>query len=705
MPQSSSLLFCVDTYDYNKSSDLIKHAVDSEYPQSERSVAIVVDPQGCIASLSHSPCPVTGYLSEELIGKKMGAFFPPHFDEGYLRNIHAYFLIADSTNSSFTEPVVLPSKSGGEVYVSADLLPISDNEGCLAHYLVSIEKRVGAGVTEDDRELDATYASTNLTRRLEKALQFAGINLFKIDAETGEGAFIYSASGQKTFLKPELWLPLVEPEYRELVEKSHDRPGAAIEYAYRPNGPAMPVRWLSQAIIDQYTLPDGRIEKLGFSRDITKERRYAEQLKSLDARSGGITSEALRAVFADLVADHPLDRFSFYAIDLLAHDSILCEREGISETEVLQALFLRMFQFLETQGSIAGSPLTRSGLLVLVNHEVNERFTLLLSTLCDSPLQVKNQSISFSVRCVRCDYPTDAVGYDSILLSLRRTLSLAAKENKPFRRYQHTDFEDEKLSGTEFIGDIDDAFRRGEFRLFLQPKVDARPPYRIIGAEALLRWQHPHEGLLAPDRFLELLVNTHWRPKIAKWVIHEAVSMLTQIREVDPRQKLAFNLTAYDLCDLDILGELLRMQEQSTFPAESLTIELSESQTQISPQALHRSIRAVKALGFSLALDDFGQEMSSLSYLVNLPLDEIKVDKVFLDESMDTEATDKVIAFVTDFARIKGWSTVVEGVESQAQALRVQALGIDEAQGYFFGKAVPLVEFIALIQQQQPLSD
>ena len=279
MPQSSSLLSCVDTYDHNKSSDLIKQAAKHQYPQSERSVAIVIDSQGYISSLSHSPCPVTGYLSEELIGKKMSEFFPPHFDEGYLRNVHAYFLIGHSTNSLFTERVVLPSKSEGGVYVSADLLPILDNEGCLTHYLVSVEKEVSAGVTEEDKELNATQASTSVTRRLEKALQFAGINLFKFDAETGEGAFIYSASGQTEFLKPELWLPLVEPEYRELVEKSHDRPGPAIEYAYRPNGPAMPVRWLSQAIIDQYTLPDGRTEKLGFSRDITKERRYAEQLK------------------------------------------------------------------------------------------------------------------------------------------------------------------------------------------------------------------------------------------------------------------------------------------------------------------------------------------------------------------------------------------------------------------------------------------
>ena len=668
--------------------------------QSNMVVVMFNAEDGLVTSVSHSDCPISGYHRDEIIGHSIGLLFPDSFDHNYLRNIRAYFSVATSADLVFNERVMLRAKSAERVYVSADLVPLFSENGDLTGYQLSLERLSDTPLLDSVQAIALNTNASGVTQRLKKALQFAGINLFKIDAQTGEGSFIYSATGQSTYLKPELWLQLVEPEYRELVAKSHERPGPAVEYAYRPNGPDMPVRWLSQAIIDQYRLPDGRLEKLGFSRDITKEKRYAEQLQSLDKRTGGITHEALQSVFSDLAAAGPEKRFSFYAVELIAYDTVRCERQGISESEILRAIYRKLFDFLQTDGSIAGSNLSRAGFLVLVHAEMSEPLGEYLSTLCDVPLYLKDTALSYSIRYVRTDYPIDAASFDSILVNLRYTLVRSAQENKSFRRFLHTDTDGENLNGIEYIGDIESAFEENQLKLLLQPKVESQSPHRIVGAEALLRWEHPREGLLSPDKFLDVLVNTHWRKRTAVWVLRRAVELLCQIQEIDQQQKLAVNLTAYDLCDLDVLSELCRLVNQATFAPETLIIELSESQTHLMPEVLIRSIRAVKELGLTLALDDFGQEMSSLGYLVNLPLNQIKVDKVFLDEAMDVEASNLVISFATDFAALKGWSTVAEGVESADQVARVRSLGVDELQGFYFGAPLEPENFAARLKQQ-----
>ena len=655
---------------------------------------------GIVTFVSHSDCPISGYHRDEIVGHSIGLLFPDSFDHNYLRNISAYFSISSSEDLAFNERVMLRSKSAQKVYVSADLVPLYSENGDLTGYQVSLERLSDTPLLDSVQAIALNTNASGITERLKKALQFAGINLFKIDAQTGEGSFIYSATGQSTFLKPDLWLQLVEPEYRDLVAKSHERPGPAIEYAYRPNGPDMPARWLSQAIIDQYRLPDGRLEKLGFSRDITKEKRYAEQLQSLDKRTGGITPEALQSVFSDLVAADSEQRFSFYAVELIAYDTTRCERHGISDSEILKAIYRKLFDFLQTEGSIAGSSLSRAGFLMLVHEKMSEPLGEYLATLCDVPLYINDTALSYSIRYVRTDYPTDAASFDSILVNLRYTLARSARENKSFRRFLHTDTDGENLNGVEYIGDIESAFEENQFKLLLQPKVESQSPHRIVGAEALLRWEHPREGLLSPDKFLDILVNTHWRKRTAVWVLQHAAELLCQIQEIDQQQSLAVNLTAYDLCDLDVLSELCRLVNQAKFAPETMIIELSESQTHLMPEVLIRSIQAVNELGLTLALDDFGQEMSSLGYLVNLPLNQIKIDKVFLDEAMDVEASNLVISFATDFAALKGWSTVVEGVESADQAARVLSLGVDELQGFYFGAPLEPENFVARLKQQ-----
>lgn len=537
-----------------------------------------------------------------------------------------------------------------------------------------------------------------ITERFEKALGFAGINLFRIDPQTGEGSFLYSASGQVEYLPREQWIELVEPEYRELVYRSHDGPGAAIEYAYRPNGPDMPVRWLSQAIIDTYSLPDGRVEYLGFSRDITTERRYTEYLQAIDPISGGITFEALHAVFADLLSQNQQAQYSFFAIELVAYDISRCAAAGVSEGDLLRELYLRLFTFLETEGSIAGSPLSRLGLLVLVKVSHSDALSSYMDEITNSPLKVKGVEISFSIRSVRTDFPNDAKSFEESLVNLRYTLALAAKQHKSYKRFLCTDAQTDLIKGIEYIGDLDLAFSRQEFELYLQPKVSAADPHIITGAEALIRWNHPRDGVLSPDKFINLIVNTHWRARLAIWVIQQSAAALAEIQAIDPNQTVSFNLTAYDVTDLEIFGELYRVQTGLQLKERSLIIELSEAQTQLDPEVLRLSINSIKELGFGIALDDFGQEMSSLSYLANLPLEQVKIDRVFLDEDIKVEAGNKIISFVADFAKLQGWSTVMEGIETQQQAERVRELGIDELQGYYYGKPQPVAEFLTTLK-------
>ncbi len=237
------------------------------------------------------------------------------------------------------------------------------------------------------------------------------------------------------------------------------------------------------------------------------------------------------------------------------------------------------------------------------------------------------------------------------------------------------------------------ALDRRELTLFYQPVVDISAS-ATIGVEALIRWQHPEQGLVAPDRFIPVAEESGLIIPIGAWVLEEACSQLRNWRshgDSDDSGMMEVNLSARQIDHPGIVTTVEDILKGTGLPPENLTLEITESALMRDAIAALGVLRALKSIGVSLAIDDFGTGYSSLSYLQRFPLDILKVDKSFVDE-LGNEQGSEIVAAVINLAHALGLRVVAEGVETEAQLDVLRHLGCDYAQGYLFSRPVPATE-------------
>jgi diguanylate cyclase (GGDEF)-like protein len=240
----------------------------------------------------------------------------------------------------------------------------------------------------------------------------------------------------------------------------------------------------------------------------------------------------------------------------------------------------------------------------------------------------------------------------------------------------------------ELERDLRHAARRGELFLVYQPIV-AMADHQVLGMEALVRWSHPTLGVLLPYRFIHLAEETELINEIGAWVLDEALRQLAICLKIPGMSHLTIsvNLSVNQLRDGLLVQRVGRMLATHGLPASALCLELTESEIMKDPEAAIEVLVSLRRLGVTLAVDDFGTEYSSLSYLQRLPFDVLKIDRSFVEPLHEgNTASESLVAAIVAMANALGIRTVVEGVETIEQARRLQQVGCDVAQGYMYAR-------------------
>jgi diguanylate cyclase (GGDEF)-like protein len=244
------------------------------------------------------------------------------------------------------------------------------------------------------------------------------------------------------------------------------------------------------------------------------------------------------------------------------------------------------------------------------------------------------------------------------------------------------------------LGELRHAVDHRELRLYLQPKL-ALDTGHVVGAEALLRWQHPQRGLVPPMQFIPFAEQTGFIRTLTLWVFEEAARNWRVLNEAGLRITISVNLSTRDLLDVELPQKFEALLVKHIVPAEAFCLEITESAIMDDPQRAMGTLDRLSKLGFRLSIDDFGTGYSSLAYLKRLPVDEIKIDRSFV-MNMEKDANDaRIVRSTIDLAHGLGLTVVAEGVENAQvwQLLREQAC--DEAQGFHMSRPMPSSEFIA----------
>jgi diguanylate cyclase (GGDEF)-like protein len=249
----------------------------------------------------------------------------------------------------------------------------------------------------------------------------------------------------------------------------------------------------------------------------------------------------------------------------------------------------------------------------------------------------------------------------------------------------------------ERLGELRQALVEGELVLHYQPKI-AVVGGEVTGVEALLRWQHPRHGLLAPAEFLPLAERTGMMGELTRWVVDAALAQARAWQDEGIEVPIAVNLAAANILDAALPDAVAEQLAHYGVPGERLTCELSEHTVMADPRRAAEVLDRLRVLGVRLSLDDFGTGQSSLSYLKRLPLDELKIDRAFVAGIVGDENDALIVRSTIDLARNLGLEVVAEGVEGADVLHRLRSLRCDEAQGFHLSRPLPpdaLVEWLA----------
>jgi Amt family ammonium transporter len=260
---------------------------------------------------------------------------------------------------------------------------------------------------------------------------------------------------------------------------------------------------------------------------------------------------------------------------------------------------------------------------------------------------------------------------------------------------------DATMARMELENELRRALRRSELRVHYQPLVDLADE-RVIGVEALVRWQHPTRGLVPPSDFIPLAEECGLIVPLGRFVLETACEQVRAWREEldDAALCLSVNLSGRQFAQADLAQEIADVLEATGLPAAALELEITESVVMEANGTTGAMLDALRALGVRLVLDDFGTGYSSLAYLKQLPLDTIKIDRSFVTGLGDDDVNLPIVTAVLALAHGLGVDVVAEGIETTDQAQRLRELGCDRAQGFLYARPMPADEALVFLARR-----
>lgn len=299
-------------------------------------------------------------------------------------------------------------------------------------------------------------------------------------------------------------------------------------------------------------------------------------------------------------------------------------------------------------------------------------------------------------------FPADGMDRDTLVQHAAAALQYAKQQGGNMHCFYSAELNDRALHRLSLHSALHNATARGEFQLFYQPKIDTRTQM-LAGAEALVRWRHPERGLINPAEFIPLAEESGLIIDIGAWILGEACRQIETWRAARlPALTIAVNISGRQFAHRDFLPLLTGFLRRDGFDPRHLQLEITESILMGDIQHNIQTLNEIQKLGLKLSLDDFGTGYSSLSYLRHFPIDELKIDRSFVEDinAAGKDNSRSLVIAIIAMARALELKVVAEGVETQAQADFLRDQGCDQWQGYFFGRPMPAEDFTKLLTAQ-----
>jgi diguanylate cyclase (GGDEF)-like protein len=338
---------------------------------------------------------------------------------------------------------------------------------------------------------------------------------------------------------------------------------------------------------------------------------------------------------------------------------------------------------------------------VLLSHSDTDNAITVAGRIAKSfelPLAFDDNTVDLSAGIGIACWPTHAADADMLLSRAEAAMYSAKRKTTDVQLYD-PDLDSSSNQTLSLLTELRRAVEQGELRLYLQPKISLNDN-RVVAAEALVRWQHPQRGLLAPIMFIPFAEQTGFIRQITLWMFEEVARSWAKLQAPGQALRVAINLSTRDLLDQEFPAKLDILMARHGVTAQGFCLEITESAIMDDPQRAEATLNRLAERGFKLSIDDFGTGYSSLAYLKRLPVDELKIDKSFVMGMEDSQDDAKIVRSTIDLAHNLSLTVVAEGVENAAVWDQLKALSCDEAQGYHMSKPLALADFTVWCQQR-----
>jgi|GEM_PF-303828 len=330
-------------------------------------------------------------------------------------------------------------------------------------------------------------------------------------------------------------------------------------------------------------------------------------------------------------------------------------------------------------------------------NEIAECAQLLLKNIAQPCLINGNEfkvTPSIGIAC----FPDDSLEIETLLSyadSSREQLHKRKNRYQFFSKRDHCQF----MRNIEIERALRHAIENKEISLVYQPQLDRNQ--KLFGVEALVRWNSKKLGFIAPDVFIPIAEKAGYMPQLGLYIMHQAMTEIARLKKQEKQPfKLSINVSVQQFMQSDFINKLLEACTLHSIDPATITIEITESLFIDSLDTLLPIFNEMKAHKISLSLDDFGTGYSSLSMLRNVPIDELKIDKSFVDYITDNKTDKAMVESIISMGKNLGASVLAEGVETLAQAKILENAGCDLFQGYYFSKPLAVEELYLFIKQQ-----
>jgi len=420
---------------------------------------------------------------------------------------------------------------------------------------------------------------------------------------------------------------------------------------------------------------------------------YIERLNYYDPLTSLPNRRLLGVRFEELLADKN-DQLALFWIDLDDFKKINDLYGHDAGDEMIIEMGRRLSESVPNVAVVAHATGDDFLLLLPITQLLTpEKVSRAILTVIQHPFKVGPNHVKMKATIGIAVYPKDGKSLDLLIDRAESALYQAKRLENTAYSFYDPDLQKNHLESLQLTRDLRQALEQNQLRMVYQPQAFVED-LSIVGAEALVRWQHPTLGNIPPDRFIPLIESSGMIDLLDEWVLEATFKQIQRWKsEGKPAVKISVNLSANRFADPELPKKINSLLEQYQLNPQDIELELTEVAAMKNPDLAAHSIKELNRLGVYVSVDDFGTGYSSLSYLKQFSAYKLKIDQSFIKDLASNKDDQIIVSTMTKMAHTMGMLVIVEGVEDQGQLDFLKRIACDEIQGYLFSKPLELEEF------------